>query len=259
MKVTGLYEYPVKGLRGNPLCCAPVNKRGLAMDRRWMLVDPAGKFISQRQLAALTQLQPAYQDSLSIKYLPANDEMTVRPAAFSQVTRVEVWGQQFAAHVAANGINNWLSKLLGQQVRLVYMAEEDHRPLKSSPADMVSFADGYPVLLTSQSSLADLNRKLTVPVAMDRFRPNIVIEGPEPFAEDNWQRLQIGGVTFKVAKRCARCQVINIDQQRGEAGKEPLKTLSTYRQENNKVYFGINLIPENTGIIHDNDQVQVLA
>ncbi len=259
MRVTGLYEYPVKGLRGNRLCCAAVNKRGLGMDRRWMLVDGAGKFISQRQLTALTGLQPVLEDHLLIRHLASGNEMMVDQAAFTATVEVEVWGQVFKAHAAVNSINPWLSDVLGQEVTLVYMAEEDYRPLKSSPADPVSFADGYPVLLTCQSSLDDLNSRLEAPVNMGRFRSNIVVGGLAPYAEDNWQRLQIGAIRFRVAKRCARCHVVTIDQQTGTTGKEPLRTLGTYRREGKKVYFGVNLIPENTGIIHENDPVTILA
>jgi len=125
--------------------------------------------------------------------------------------------------------------------------------------DEVSLADGYPLLLTSRASLADLNRRLAQPVGMARFRPNLVIDGAQPFAEDNWQRLRIGEVILRVAKPCARCKVITIDQHTGVAGKEPLHTLSTYRQRDNKVYFGVNLIPENSGIVHRQDVVEVLA
>jgi len=260
MKALSLFEYPVKGLRGNALACASVNKRGLATDRRWMLVDDVGNFLSQRQLPALTQFISVYENHLIIKHLPSAEERTIDSSAFTELLAVTVWGQQCAAHGAIHDISQWLSNLLKSKVNLVYMQEHDVRPIKSSKAnDMVSFADGYPVLLTTSSSLAELNGRLSEPIKMDRFRANIIIDGDLAYAEDTWQRIKIGEVTFSVAKLCARCHVINIDQESGLATKEPLKTLSTYRQDGNRVNFGINLIPENTGIIHQHDEVVVLA
>ena len=259
MIVTKLFEYPVKGLLGNKICCATVNKRGLAMDRRWMLVDDKGNFLSQRQLPALTKFLPGYQDQLTIKHLPSGEIKTIAPAEFLESQKVVVWGQECTAHGSDNDISEWLSKHLEETVDLVYMDENDIRPVESSGAsDIVSFADGYPVLLTTQASLDDLNNRLDESIDINRFRPNIVIDGDTPFAEDSWQRVKIGNVVFKVAKKCARCHVININQESGLASKEPLRTLSTYRKEGNKVNFGMNLIPENTGIIHEEDEVVVL-
>ena len=232
------------------------------MDRRWMLVDDEGNFISQRQIPSLTQLLPQHQDYLSIKHLPSDVTKTIDTAEFTELDKVVVWGQECAAHGSTNEISNWLSEKLATSVRLVYMEDNDLRKVESVNAndnDIVSFADGYPVLLTTEASLGDLNSRLDDAINMNRFRPNIVIDGDIPYAEDSWQRVKIGSVIFKVAKKCARCHVININQENGLATKEPLKTLSTYRQQDNKVYFGINLIPENTGIIHEEDEVVVLG
>ena len=260
MIVTNLFEYPVKGLLGNEICCATVNRRGLAMDRRWMLVDDHGNFLSQRQLPALTQFLPAHQDNLIIKHLPSGETKSIDTEDFVQTQKVVVWGQECAAHGSENEISEWLSDKLNLAVSLVYMDENDFRPVKSaSDNDIVSFADGYPVLLTNRASLDDLNERLDSSIDINRFRPNIVIDGKIPFEEDNWQRIKIGTIVFKVAKKCARCHVININQASGLSTKEPLKTLSTYRKEGNKVNFGVNLIPENTGIIHEEDEVVVLG
>ena len=140
------------------------------------------------------------------------------------------------------------------------MDENDLRPIESSGNnDIVSFADGYPVLLTTQASLDDLNERLDSSIDINRFRPNILIDGKTPFEEDRWQSIKIGTTVFKVAKRCARCHVININQASGLSTKEPLRTLSTYRKEGNKVNFGVNLVPESTGIIHEEDEVVVLS
>jgi uncharacterized protein YcbX len=260
MIVTKLFEYPVKGLLGNELSCATVNRRGLAMDRRWMLVDEQGEFLSQRQLPALTQFLPTHQDDLTIRHIPSADSKTIDSAEFINSHTVNLWGQECAAHGSLNGINQWLSDKLKTSVKLVYMDDTDIRPADSDGEnDIVSFADGYPVLLTSVASLTDLNNRLDDVIDINRFRPNIVIDGEIPYAEDNWQRVKIGDVVFRVIKRCARCQVININQESGVATKEPLKTLSTYRKDGNKVNFGINLIPESTGILHEGDGIVVLS
>ena len=260
MIVSGLFEYPVKGLLGNGICCATVNRRGLAMDRRWMLVDDQGNFLSQRQLPALTQFLPAYNDNLIIKHLPSGAEKKIETLEFTKMHKVTVWGQECASHGSANGIDQWLSDKLNTSVRLVYMDDNDIRPIKeASENDIVSFADGYPVLLVSEASLNDLNERLDEKIVINRFRPNIIIDGKTPYEEDGWERVKIGEVIFKVVKKCARCQVININQESGLASKEPLRTLSTYRKEGNKVNFGMNLIPENTGIIHEEDKVVVLG
>ena len=260
MIVEKLFEYPVKGLLGNEICCATVNKRGLAMDRRWMLVDTEGNFLSQRKLPDLTKFLPSFHDSLTIKHLPSGETITIEPSEFLTNEKVVVWGQECPAHGSANGINQWLNGHLNDTVKLVYMDENDIRPVESSNnSDIVSFADGYPVLLTTKASLDDLNQKLESQIDINRFRPNILIDGDIPFTEDGWQRIKIGAVTFKVAKKCARCHVINIDQESGLSSKEPLKTLSTYRKEGNKVNFGVNLIPENNGIIHEEDEVTIIS
>jgi len=231
----------------------------LAMDRRWMLIDKQDNFLSQRQLPSLTQFLPTFQDQLIITHLPSGETKQIHKTAFTEENKVTVWGQECAAHGSSSDINTWLSGYLDSDVRLVYMQDDDVRPVESSTGDdIVSFADGYPVLLASQASLDDLNGKLNEPIDINRFRPNILIDGEAPFAEDNWQKIKIGPVIFSVIKRCARCHVININQETGMVGKEPLETLSTYRKDGNKVNFAVNLIPENTGIIHQEDSVVIL-
>jgi len=259
MVVTNLFEYPVKGLLGHEINCAIVNRRGLGMDRRWMLVDAGGNFISQRELSTLTQFRPEYQDDLIIKHLPTADVRAIDKSVFSELLTVTVWGQECAAHGASNGINQWFSDKLKIPVRLVFMGENDIRPVASANnSDIVSFADDSPVLLTTLASLSELNNRLADGVEINRFRPNILIDGVEPYAEDQWRNVKIGQVEFRVVKLCARCHNINIDQHTGLAGKEPLKTLSTYRKVGNRVNFGVYLTPANEGIIHEGDEVIVL-
>jgi uncharacterized protein YcbX len=259
MIVESLFEYPVKGLRGLKVPCATVNPRGLNNDRRWMIVDSANSFISQRQFPILTQFKPVVEDGLKITKVDSELSASIPFSDFTSVVEVEVWGQIVKAHASNADIDNWLSTQIGQQVKLVYMDDEDTRVITSSKdGAIVSFADGYPVLLTGSASLQDLNDRLHTKASIDRFRPNIHVSTTTAFEEEEWQRIKIGEVYFQVAKKCARCPVINIEQDSGRSTKETLKTLSSYRKEGNKVNFGINLIPENTGIIHESDPVEVI-
>ena len=255
-----MFEYPVKGLRGNRICCASVNSRGLKMDRRWMIVNSANSFLSQRTLPQMTQFQPIFQDQLVIRDLEESLETKAAPEDFIDEVEVEVWGQVVSARQAPRELNDWLSARLDQPVKLVYMADNDIRPVRNGTAgDIVSFADGYPVLLTATASLEMLNSKLEDKITIDRFRPNIHVTTSRAFEEDEWQKIKIGDTVFRVAKRSARCQVINVNQVTGKATKEPLQALSTFRNVDNHVYFGVNLIPESFGIIHEGDQLEVLA
>ena len=229
------------------------------MDRRWMLADAKGNFISQRQFPGLALFQADFQDDLTIKHLPSGEEYRVQQDEFTEMVDVQVWGTYFKAHSSQDSVNKWLSDFLEEKITLVYMDEEDIRKIKSPKEDgIVSFADGYPALLTTEASLADLNSRMDESVAMDRFRTNIVIDGENPFEEDDWEEIKIGSVRFKNAEPCARCKVINVDQETGVPSAQPLRALSSFRKKDNLVYFGINLIPLDTGIIHEGDLVEVI-
>lgn len=176
-------------------------------------------------------------------------------------SRVQIWDDECAAVSEGGDAARWFSQHLDISARLVRMAGDDARPLGSStaqPGDHVSFADGFPFLLLSTASLHDLNRRLSLPVPMDRFRPNIVIDGCGPHAEDDWNRIMIGEVSFRFAKPCARCVITTVDQASGERGREPLRTLSTYRTVEGQVLFGQNLVHEGRGVVQVGDSVGVL-
>jgi len=259
MKVEQIFEFPVKGLKGKTIPCGTISNRGLNMDRRWMLVDDSNSFLSQRQIPSLTQLTPSFDDGLSIASLANNESIEIDLNDFLNEEEVEVWGQVVKAKRASEEVNEWLSNKVKQTVKLFFMDEESIRPIRSEKeGDIVSFADGYPLLLTGSASLDDLNEKLERQITIDRFRTNVHVSTALPYEEETWKRIKIGEVIFRVAKKCARCQVINIDQETGLVSKEPLKTLSTYRKEGNKVNFGVNLIPESFGIIHEDDTITVL-
>ncbi len=251
-QLTDIYIYPIKSLGGIRLTEAVVEKRGLQYDRRWMLVDAGGNFLSQRQHAQMALLQVKLKpEGLLVSHkhnlltpllipFEANDEKSLL---------VNIWQDVCFAFEVTPEANSWFSQALNLPCKLVYMPDNAIRPVDpeyARPKDIVSFADAYPFLIIGQESLNDLNRRLTEPVPMDRFRPNLVFSGGEPFDEDSWTEFTIGETKFYPVKPCARCQVTTIDQTTGQKSAEPLKTLATFRTQNNKVMFGQNLV--HTGV-----------
>jgi hypothetical protein len=263
MEVRDLFVYPVKSCAGIAVDQAAVVATGFEHDRRWMVVGEDMGFLSQRthpKLALIRIRLAADRLQLEGPHLPNLDvpfDSGQRP-----VVPVRVWRDDCAAVDEGRDAAEFFTTHLGTPARLVRLAGDDARPISGSaaqPGDRVSFADGYPFLLLSQASLDGLNRRLSLPVPMDRFRPNIVVGGCEAHAEDRWHHLRIGAVDFRVAKPCARCVVTTTDQQSGERGREPLRTLATYREEDGEVLFGQNLIHGGRGVIRVGDRVVVLS
>lgn len=256
--------YPIKSLGGIQVQEAEVQERGLAHDRRWMLVDPAGKFLTQRQHAQMALLQVSLQpDGLLISHKEGIRQPLLVPFAPQLNTEVQVtiWDDTCTALEVSEEANNWFTDALQMEARLVYMPDNTTRRVDEQYAldeEIVSFADGYPFLLIGQSSLDDLNSRLPEAIPMNRFRPNFVVTGGEPFEEDTWNNFTIGSIDFRAAKPCARCVVTTIDQATAEKSAEPLRTLSGYRLINNKVMFGQNLVHTHHGLLRVGDQVEVL-
>ncbi len=261
--------YPVKGLRGIPVPHRSVEPWGLAGDRRWMIIDGDGTFVSQRTLPPLAVIGATPAPDGGILLTAAGHEPLAVPrpeaGAGSEALTTVVWRSAVPALAAGDAADAWLGAVLGVRCRLVYMADPTARPVSldfGGPDDRVSLADGFPVLLTTTASLADLNRRLGAEaVPMERFRPNLVIDGVDrPFAEDLWRRVRVGGVVFRVVKPCARCAVTTVDQNTGKRlGTEPLRTLATFRRiPSGGVLFGTNLIPDNTGEVRVGDGFDVL-
>lgn len=258
-----LYTYPIKSTRRISHIRVKVSPWGLDGDRRWMIVDENAKFLTQRELPkmALIQAVPLGEGLLLLSAAGRKQIFVDVPDEHVSTLEVSIWRDTVPAQVASDRASAWLTTFLGRSVRLVYMSDPTVRPLDpaySKPESMVSFADGYPILCTTSASLSELNKKLPETIPMGRFRPNVVVSGDRPFGEDTWKRLQIGCVNFLVVKPCTRCVITTVDQNTASQGKEPLRTLSRFRKRNGKVYFGENLIPENTGIIHRGDTVKVL-
>lgn len=235
--------------------------RGFAADRRWMIVDAHGKFVTQRELPQLALVDVALETDQLRLSAPGQPEL-VLPLEHErgEPVTVEVWRDQALGMAHALG-SVWFSNYLAGPHQLVYMPEHHQRavnPARAQPGDIVAFADAYPFLVISEASLADLNARLEVPVVMERFRPNIVVSGSEPFAEDDYARVKIGQIAFRGVKRCERCVVTTIDPSTGERGKEPLRTLAKYRTQDQKVWFGMNLIHDGVGSLRVGDSVSQL-
>jgi uncharacterized protein len=260
-RVTRLAVYPVKGLGGQLLEEVEVQERGFAWDRRWMLVGEDHRFLSQRQLPKLATIRAAVtREALVLTH--GNSQLTVPVEAPEGAAKIQVtvWNDEAEA-VFLPGAGHWFSQILNQKCNLVFMPDTTRRqvnPAFARAGDIVGFADAYPVLLIGEASFADLNARLTEAVPIDRFRPNIVVSGQEPFAEDQWGEFEVGSALLCGTKACDRCSVPTIDQLTGErTGPEPIRTLSSYRQFGHGVYFGQNLTVRRTGKISLGDAVTV--
>lgn len=261
IRLTGLNIYPIKSTRGIALEESAVDRFGLRYDRRWMVVDQAGVFLSQRSHPRLALVVPSVRDGMLQADAPGMPrlETPLHPTA-SVATRVTVWDDTCAATWVGDRAAEWFSRFLGTPCTLVHMADQVVRPADPAfapPGTRVSFADGFPFLLISEESLADLNDRLADPLPMNRFRPNLVVAGGEPYAEDGWGRVEVGGVLLRVVKPCERCLVTTTDQATGERGKEPLRTLATYRKVGSGVMFGQNVVHEDTGLLRVGDPVAI--
>ncbi|MFT5143281.1 MAG: hypothetical protein ACI80V_000596 [Rhodothermales bacterium] len=255
--VSALWQFPIKSCAGVPLEQAEVGPRGFGGDRRWMLVNPEGGHVTQREIGALAKVKCSATKT-GISFAEGPDVLF---ASVVTPVRVTIWGDTVDALEAPKEVSAWLSGRLGAPLRLVYMSPECVRPVSpefSDPGDEVSFADGFPILVISEASLASLNRHLETDIPMLRFRPNVVVQGCDPFAEDTWRRIRVGSIEFDVAKPCARCVVVDTDPQTGIRKKGVLSTLSKFRRVDNKVLFGQNVIPRGIGTIRVGDPVEIL-
>ena len=261
-RVDGLYFYPVKSCRGTSLDAAEVGPRGIVADRQWMIVDEKREFLSQRELPRLALVSPRLVDDILEISAPGMPLLIVSPAAGRDRTNVTVWDDRCAAIDEGAHAAEWMSSFLEVPCRLVRIPDDEKRranPEYAGPDDQVGFADGFSFLLTSRASLDDLNRRLSTPLPMNRFRPNIVVDGTDAFEEDRWKRIRIDGITFAVAKPCARCATTTTDQDTAERSHEPLRTLATFRHVAGRgVMFGQNLIHDRSGVIHVGAEVEVL-
>ncbi|MFJ7071597.1 MOSC domain-containing protein [Streptomyces sp. NPDC098781] len=267
-----IHVHPVKAFRGTACPDVVVEPWGPAGDRRWMLVDDGGKVVTQRQqprlALAAAELLPGGGVRLTA---PGMDPLTVPLPRTDGTLAVEIFRDKVEGIPAEDdAVHAWCSAYLGADVRLVYMADPaTSRPVDPEyalPGETVSFADGYPLLLTSAASLDALNSLIAQgdhadegPLPMNRFRPNVVVSGTDAWAEDGWSRISIGEVAFRIPKPCGRCVVTTTDQASAERGREPLLTLGRHRRMGGKLVFGQNLVPLSRGTIRVGDPVTVLG
>lgn len=264
LRVSALNVFPVKSLRGHGVERTALDRRGPVWDRRWMVVDDDGHFVTQRQIHRMALADVKLETQRLVLSAPGMPDLRVDldEAQQGMPMTVQVWSSRVLALNAGSDAAQWLSDWLGQRLHLVFMPEATRRrvhPAYDRDGATVGFADGFPLLLIGQASLDDLNARLDSPVPMIRFRPNLVVSGAEAFAEDDWQELRIGDVRLHVAKPCGRCAIPCIDPNSGKASAEPLRTLAAYRRRGRDVLFGQNLIHRNQGEICVGDPVEVLA
>lgn len=262
--ISSLIYYPIKACRGFEVEATNVERMGLQHDRRMMVVTPDGGFLTQREYPRLALVTPKLNNGTLELSAPDYDSMQVGIQTTGIPVSVEVWKSKgIQAIDQGEEAAQWFSDWLGTEVRLVHLADGYLRRVSAEYAingdDHTGFADGYPILLTSEEGLQDLNSRLDTPVPMNRFRPNVVVKGCEPFAEDTWNRIRAGDVEMAVVKPCARCVVTTIDKNTLETSKEPLKTLGKYRKQTLGAIFGQNVIPLNEGILQLGMTVEVLS
>jgi len=270
-RLRSIHVHPVKAFRGVSPREAVVEPWGLAGDRRWTLIDDGGKVVTQREQPrlALAAAEPLPGGGIRLS-APGREPLEVAVPEPAATVPVNVFGTTVAAVPASGTAHAWCSGHLGAGVRLVHMDDPASRrpldPAYARPGETVSFADGYPLLVTTVASLDALNGLMARgdhaaegPLPMNRFRPSVVVEGTEPWAEDDWSGLSIGEVVFRVAKACARCVVTTTDQDTSRRGREPLHTLARHRKVGGRLLFGRYLVPLAPGTIRVGDPVRVLS
>lgn len=261
--LTSIHCYPIKSCRGVTLERAATTAAGIGLDRRWMVVDEAGGFLTQRTDPRFATITVALEDGVALKITSARmPELQIALDLESPPDRdVVVWGDRVRARSEGATAAAWFSEFLGTRTELVFVPDPHLRRLANDPPrshrNRVAFSDAMPVLLTNEASLSDLNRRLDVPVPMNRFRPNLVVSGAGAWAEDEWTGLRIGLRGFHGLRPCGRCVVTTTDQETGERGVEPLRTLATFRRLGERLVFGRYLVFEGEGTIAVGDPVRV--
>ena len=259
LKLTQIWIYPVKSLGGISLPGGKVTGKGLQYDRRWMLVDEEGKFITQRVYPEMALFHPSLSGTrLTITHGTDAVDISLDQPPVGEGAKVQIWDDVVTAIEVSRAHSEWFSDHLKMKCQLVYFPEENERPVDpvyKVNDEHVSLADGYPFLIIGQSSLDDLNSKLATAIPINRFRPNLVFSGGEPYEEDLWRDFSVGNTRFVGVKPCARCVLTTVDPDTGEKGTEPLRTLATYRRRDNKIYFGQNLVALDHSDIHVGDLI----
>jgi uncharacterized protein YcbX len=261
LTLASIHIHPIKSLGGYPVSEARLTDRGLEHDRRWMLVNAEGVFVTQRELPAMACLHTAPRaDGFRVTDTRDGSTLDLPWTMAATGTRMaSVWSDRVRTETLHPAWSAWFSERLGAPLALVHMPDSTKRRTDGRYADgLTSLSDGFPYLIASQASLDDLNARLKEAVGMERFRPNLVIAGGDAFQEDGWRTIHIGAARFDLVKPCARCAVVTTDQRTGERGREPLRTLASYRSTSNKVRFGMNAVGDPAGVVRVGDPVTAI-
>ncbi len=256
-----IYVYPIKSVGGIALQEARLDSRGIEHDRRWMLIDENHKFMSQRKHPRMALISTRFAPGRLIVAAPEMPalHLSLQPEKKANV-ETRIWSDTVKATPVGDEADEWFGAFLGARCKLVHMPDDAVRPVDPEYArggDQVGFADSFPFLVVSEASLKDLGERLERTVPVNRFRPNFVVGGCDPFEEDEWHGLHIGGVNFRVAKPCSRCSIVMTNQEIGGRDREVLATLATYRRSGKKIFFGQNLAHDSTGTVRVGDAVEL--
>jgi uncharacterized protein YcbX len=246
MRVHSLFLYPVKSLAGIAVDSFELDQFGPAGDRRWMLVDDECQFVTQRTVPQLALVQPSLGADGGVSITLPGQPLIALQASGENLS-VRVWRDWVQGQVGCDAANGAVSRFCGLSLRFVFMPHSSFRQVQtnlSTERRRVSFADGYPLLVTNTASLVELNERLAVSVDMRHFRPNIVVDGAAAWSEDSWQAVTIGEGSYRVLKPCSRCVMTTVNPDTGEkaASVQPLRTLATYRRTADGIMFGMNAI-----------------
>jgi uncharacterized protein YcbX len=264
VSVASIHVHPVKSCRGTAVASAALDHWGIVGDRRFLVVDPSGSFLTQRTVPRLALVRPTFDPGSRTLELSAPSGTSVRVATqhSDATSTATIWGNEVRVVDVGAEAARWLTDFLERPVRLVHMASDFTRPVSRAAraGDETAFTDGFPLLVIGEASLADLSHRLDFPVPMDRFRPNLVLRGSPPYAEDTWKRIRIGDCILRAAGPCARCVVTTTDQETLERSPEPLRTLARYRRsEEGAVLFGQNYIHETkSGTLRVGAEIEIL-
>jgi uncharacterized protein len=262
-RLTQINIYPVKSLGGISVSNAYAGERGFQYDRRWMITTEGNIFMTQREFPAMALIGAELKENgiYLFEKKRAYKGLTVPYVVDHGISqRARVWNDECDVLHYDDKVDKWLSEFLNVKCRLLFMPDEANRKVDTKYADInmqVSFADAYPYLAIGESSLSDLNSRMEEKLPMNRFRPNLVFSDGAPYEEDNWKDIYIGGVLFRGVKPCSRCAITTVNQDTAEKGKEPLKTLSTYRQIDNNIFFGMNLLAITNGVVKLGDELHI--
>ena len=259
MHISQIWVYPIKSCAGQSVESTELGERGLAYDRHWMLVDSMGRALTLRESPQLTKVKPRLAETWLEVSAPEMPFLQIPYRAPGEVKSVRLFGRAMDAVMVAEA-SSWFSRYLGRSTELVYVADTNTRVMREDyGTQRISFVDGNPVNLLSAASLDDLNTRLTTSVGVENFRPNLIVCGTKPYAEDGWRQIRIGKVAFEVYEACQRCMVVNIDPKNGVYHRETLAALAKYRRSGNAVVFGQNLSYQRGGVLAVGDELEVLT